>query len=123
MVDDAGEPSYLKVELNLRGLYSQRHVPFKKGIRFIEDDADYAFFLDTSLEEPLLPISIYLDHSGDGLAELFDSESDGSGNVVSGDDSANEVTGITPEEDDFPDAHRFNAGFVPPFLNPIIVLI
>ncbi|KAL4559518.1 hypothetical protein LXL04_031658 [Taraxacum kok-saghyz] len=88
MVDDAGEPSYLKVELNLRGnfvrnphgyvgerylvtdmdfpaldfddfisylerftgetfekvYYSQRHVPFKMGIRYIEDDADYAFF-------------------------------------------------------------------------------
>ncbi|KAL4578922.1 hypothetical protein LXL04_015054 [Taraxacum kok-saghyz] len=89
--------------------YSQRNQPFKSGIRYIEDDVDYVFFLDTTLEEPQVPISTFLDHSGDGLAELFESESDGNGNVTDGDDSMGAETGMG-EEDSFPDVFRYDVG-------------
>ncbi|KAL4576609.1 hypothetical protein LXL04_012705 [Taraxacum kok-saghyz] len=32
--------------------YAERHMPLELGVRWIEDDADYAFFLDTGYEEP-----------------------------------------------------------------------
>ncbi|KAL4586919.1 hypothetical protein LXL04_011567 [Taraxacum kok-saghyz] len=90
--------------------YSQRNRPFKTGIRYIEDDVDYAMFLDTGFEAPEVPIFIYLHHSGDGLAELFDSESDGSGHVTNGEESEKDPEGGLPEEDQFPDAIRYSAG-------------
>ena len=154
MANEDGEPTYLKLDINMRGnfvrhphgyvgerylvtdmdlpaldfegfvaflerftgetfeklYYSQRNRPFKTGIRYIEDDVDYAMFLDTGFEAPEDPISIYLDHSGDGLAELFDSESDGSGHVTNGEESEKDPEGGLPEEDQFPDAIRYNAG-------------
>ncbi|KAL4577023.1 hypothetical protein LXL04_013124 [Taraxacum kok-saghyz] len=154
MANEDGEPTYLKVDINMRGTfvrhphgylgerylvtdmdlpaldfegfvaflerfigetfeklyYSQRNRPFKTGIRYIEDDVDYAMFLDTGFEAPEVPISIYLDHSGDGLAELFDSESDGSGHVTNGEESEKDPESGLPEEDQFPDAIRYSAG-------------
>ncbi|KAL4570237.1 hypothetical protein LXL04_025888 [Taraxacum kok-saghyz] len=62
--------------------YAERHMPLELGVRWIEDDADYAFFLDTGYEEPDLPISMYIDHSGDGIADLFNSDNDESGGVT-----------------------------------------
>ena len=62
--------------------YAERHMPLELGVRWIEDDADYALFLDTGYEEPDLPISMYIDHSGDGIADLFNSDNDESGGVT-----------------------------------------
>jgi hypothetical protein len=62
--------------------YAERHMPLELGLRWIEDDADYAFFLDTAYEEPDEPISLYIDHSGDGIADLFNSDNDESGGVT-----------------------------------------
>ncbi|KAL4562553.1 hypothetical protein LXL04_034760 [Taraxacum kok-saghyz] len=59
--------------------YAERNLPIELGIRWIEDDADYAFFLDTAYEEPGEPISLYIDHSGDRITDLFNTDSEKSG--------------------------------------------
>ncbi|KAL4579555.1 hypothetical protein LXL04_015706 [Taraxacum kok-saghyz] len=50
--------------------------PLRRGIRFIEDEVDYAHFINIVYEDLDLPIFIYLDHSGDGLEDCGDSSSD-----------------------------------------------
>ncbi|KAL4571327.1 hypothetical protein LXL04_018085 [Taraxacum kok-saghyz] len=76
--------------------YCLRNRPLSTGIRFIEDDVDYAHFLDTAYEEPENPISIYLDHSGDGLEDWFESSSEENGSVIQGDKSSRKNTSETP---------------------------
>ena len=62
--------------------YAQHNIPLKVGIRWIEDDADDTFFLNTICEEPHEPISLYNYHSGNGLAELYNTYNEESGVVT-----------------------------------------
>ena len=62
--------------------YCQRDRPLSTGIRFIEDDLDYAHWLDEAYEEPERPISIYLDHDGDGLNDWVETSTDSHGSVI-----------------------------------------
>ncbi|KAL4590516.1 hypothetical protein LXL04_003448 [Taraxacum kok-saghyz] len=64
--------------------YCLRNRPLSRGLRFIEDEVDYAHFIDTAYENPDLPISIYLDHSGDGLDEWGESSSEENETVIQG---------------------------------------
>ena len=62
--------------------YCLRDRPLSTGIRFIEDEADYAHFLDEAYEEPERPISVYLDHDGDGLNDWVETSTDTHGSVI-----------------------------------------
>ncbi|KAL4590360.1 hypothetical protein LXL04_003289 [Taraxacum kok-saghyz] len=62
--------------------YAQHNIPLEVGIRWIEDDTDYMFFLNTVFEEPHEPISLYNYHSGDGLDELYNTDNEESGAVT-----------------------------------------
>ncbi|KAL4581907.1 hypothetical protein LXL04_006441 [Taraxacum kok-saghyz] len=65
--------------------YCQRNRPLSRGLRFKEDEKDYAHFIDTAYKDPDFPIAIYLDHSGDGLDEWGETSSDDNETVIQGD--------------------------------------
>ncbi|KAL4591455.1 hypothetical protein LXL04_004421 [Taraxacum kok-saghyz] len=81
--------------------YAQHNRPLEVGIRWIEDDVDYAFFLYTTFEELEEPISLYIAHSGDGLAELYNTDSDESGAVRECDEPDPQVNLNRKNDDDF----------------------
>ncbi|KAL4581477.1 hypothetical protein LXL04_017693 [Taraxacum kok-saghyz] len=76
--------------------YAERNKPLDIGIRWIEDDANYAFFLDTAYEEPDVPISMYIDHGGDALDDLLNTDSDESGEVTQCEEQGSTEVGDTP---------------------------
>lgn len=68
--------------------------PLSIGIRFIEDDIDYAHFLDTAIEEDEnLEISLYVDHIGDAIAVLWDDDM----NLVVSEDESGHVSANATE--------------------------
>ncbi|KAL4560266.1 hypothetical protein LXL04_032416 [Taraxacum kok-saghyz] len=78
---------YLRVEVTYLGMFTtnpRAYTGGQKGLRFIEDELDYAHFIDTTYKDPDLPISIYLDHSGDGLDEWGESSSEENETVIQG---------------------------------------
>ena len=76
--------------------YAERNKPLDIGIRWVEDDVDYALFLDTAYEEPDVPISMYIDHGGDALDDLLNTDSDESGEVTQCEDQRSAAVGDTP---------------------------
>lgn len=78
--------------------YRHRGRPLSTGIRWLENDLDYAFFLDTAYEEPDELISVYLDHSGDGLEDWFDTSTEEEGSVIQGSDNEGSEKGEKDKE-------------------------
>ncbi|KAL4564041.1 hypothetical protein LXL04_028091 [Taraxacum kok-saghyz] len=83
-----GGEHYLFIDMDFVGLdyhgcmrFLERFTrePFEKLFYYLRNRplaTDYAHFLDRTYEEPGTPISVYMDHSGDGLEAWFDSSSD-----------------------------------------------
>ncbi|KAL4591179.1 hypothetical protein LXL04_004130 [Taraxacum kok-saghyz] len=76
--------------------YAERNKPLDIGIRWVEDDVDYALFLDTAYEEPDVPISMYIDHGGDALDDLLNTDSAESGEVTQCEDQRPAAVVDTP---------------------------
>ena len=55
--------------MHLKIVLLPSQLPFATSIRFIEDDIDFAHFLDTSYDNLEIQNSVYLDHSVDDLTE------------------------------------------------------
>ncbi|KAL4579223.1 hypothetical protein LXL04_015361 [Taraxacum kok-saghyz] len=119
MVNKDVDLVYLSVDLKLRDNfvgnsynYVGEHILFTDMdfVGFIEDDADYAYYLDIAYDELEVLISIYFDYSGDLLADLFDIDCDEIGSLTNCEESKPLAARGMPQEEPIPDAHWFDAG-------------